>query len=113
MYDDPTFTVCKNDTTADTPACKDAWGLRVFNSKDILMYGLGMYSFFDNYGQTCVGQQNCQENMIHIQNSQVQLFAVSTKAAVNMIVDDDRGLVLDEDNRSNFCATVGYYITSH
>ena len=112
-YDDPLFTICKNGTAADSPPCKDAWGLRVYNSKDILIYGTGMYSFFNNYGQTCVPQQNCQENMIHIQNSRIQLYGASTKAAVNMIVDDNRGSVLDEDNRSNFCATVGYYITDH
>jgi glucan 1,3-beta-glucosidase len=51
--------------------------------------------------------------MIHIQNSQVAMLAVSTKAAVNMIVDDDVGLVKDADHRSNFCATIAYYFTSH
>ena len=110
-YDDPTFTICKNETSPGGVPCKDAWGLRILNSKDILLYGTGMYSFFNNYQQACVPEQNCQENMIRIQNSQVQMFAVSTKAAVNMIVDQDRGVVLDEDNRSTFCATLSYYIT--
>ena len=111
VYDDPTFTICKNDTSSDGVPCKDAWGMRILNSKDVLIYGTGMYSFFNNYEQPCVSGQNCQENMIRIQNSAVQMFAVSTKAAVNMIVDENRGSVLDEDNRSNFCATLGYYIT--
>ncbi|KAM0713749.1 hypothetical protein Q7P37_010711 [Cladosporium fusiforme] len=110
-YDDPTFTVCKGDS-GDVP-CKDAWGMRIWNSRDMLIYSTGMYSFFNNYKQLCTPNQNCQENMIHIQNSQIDMYAVSTKAAVNMIVDDDVGIVKDADHRSNFCATIAYYFTNH
>lgn len=110
-YDDPTFTVCKN-STSDVP-CQDAWAMRIWNSRDMLVYSTGMYSFFNNYKQLCTPEQNCQENMIHIQNSQVDMYAVSTKAAVNMIVDDDVGSVKDADHRSNFCATIAYYFTNH
>jgi glucan 1,3-beta-glucosidase len=110
-YDDPTFTVCKESNPA--VPCQDAWGMRIWNSHDMLVYSTGMYSFFNNYEQTCTPEQNCQENMIHIQNSQVSMLAVSTKAAVNMIVDDDVGVVNDADHRSNFCATIAYYFTSH
>jgi glucan 1,3-beta-glucosidase len=110
-YDDPTFTVCKESNPA--VPCQDAWGMRIWNSKDMLIYSTGMYSFFNNYKQLCTPEQNCQENMIHIQNSQVDMYAVSTKAAVNMIVDDDVGLVKDADHRSNFCATIAYYFTTH
>lgn len=110
-YDDPQFTVCK-DHTGDVP-CQDAWGMRVWNSRDMLIYSTGMYSFFNNYKQLCTPEQKCQQNMIHIQNSQIDMYAVSTKAAVNMIVDDDVGLVKDADHRSNFCATIAYYFTNH
>lgn len=110
-YDDPTFTVC-NATESDVP-CKDAWGMRIWNSREMLIYSTGMYSFFNNYEQNCTPEQNCQENMIHIQNSQVDMYAVTTKAAVNMIVDDDVGKVLDSDHRSFFGATVAYYFTNH
>lgn len=30
----------------------DGWGLRVVNSQNILIYGAGLYSFFNNYN-TC------------------------------------------------------------
>ena len=26
-----------------------AWGLRIINSQNVLIYGAGLYSFFDNY----------------------------------------------------------------
>jgi glucan 1,3-beta-glucosidase len=109
-YDDPTFTVCAN---SNDPTCKDAWGLRIWNSQEILLYSTGLYSFFNNYKQLCTPEQNCQENMIHIQSSQVDMYAVSTKAAVNMIVDDDIGTVKDADHRSTFAATIAYYFTNH
>ncbi|KAL8731246.1 MAG: hypothetical protein Q9181_004360, partial [Wetmoreana brouardii] len=56
-YSDPDFSHC---TTA---ACKKAWGLRVLGSSDIHIFGAGLYSFFDNYSQTCLATESCQENM--------------------------------------------------
>lgn len=29
--------------------CASAWGLRIFNSRNILVYGAGLYSFFIDY----------------------------------------------------------------
>lgn len=109
--DDPQFTNCQNDTSA--VPCKESWGLRVVNSKGVLVYSTGFYSFFQNYDQTCVGTQNCQENMIRLEGSQVDMYAVTTKAAVNMILDDnlDGTPILDADNRDNFGATLAYYFT--
>ncbi|UJO13497.1 Glucan 1,3-beta-glucosidase [Fulvia fulva] len=110
-YDDPTFTICSNSTGAAVP-CKDAWGLRVVNSKNVLIYAVGMYSFFNNYAQQCVWNHNCQENMIRIQNSQVDMYTVTTKAAVNMIQDDAVGSpILGADNRNVFGDTLAYYFT--
>ncbi|QIW96190.1 hypothetical protein AMS68_001708 [Peltaster fructicola] len=110
-FDDPDFSVCWGSFQDATAPCKDAWGLRVWESSGILIYGTGMYSFFNNYDQGCVAGQNCQQNMIHIQNSKVDMYAVSTKGAVNMIVDDWVGNVKDADNRSNFCGTIAFYNT--
>jgi glucan 1,3-beta-glucosidase len=35
--------------------CADAWGLRIINSNNILVYGAGLYSFFNNYNTS----RNC------------------------------------------------------
>lgn len=40
---DPTFTPSTNSNTAD------GWGLRITDSTNVLVYGAGLYSFFDNY----------------------------------------------------------------
>jgi glucan 1,3-beta-glucosidase len=103
-----------------------AWGLRVVSSTNVLVYGAGLYSFFDNYGQQCVDGQDCQTNMVSIEGvaDNVNLFGLSTKAAINMVTTQGQGFsintgnsrmpvtqisVLDTDNRSNFCATVALW----
>ncbi|KAE9989438.1 hypothetical protein EG327_002671 [Venturia inaequalis] len=99
-----------------------AWGLRVVNSEDILIYGAGLYSFFDNYGQECLADENCQSNMVSIEGAvdNLSLFGLSTKAAVSM-VSTSTGYTVgkgnavgsvqipDTDNRSNFCATLALW----
>lgn len=43
---DPVF---PNATANGTVPNADAWGLRIVDSQDILIYGAGLYSFFNNY----------------------------------------------------------------
>jgi glucan 1,3-beta-glucosidase len=91
-------------------------------SSDVLVYGAGLYSFFDNYDQVCVAGQNCQNNMVSIEGSvdNLSLFGLSTKAAVSMVstsggytVGNTKAvgqvLIPDTDNRSNFCATLALW----
>ncbi|KAK5128904.1 hypothetical protein LTR85_000237 [Meristemomyces frigidus] len=110
-YDDPTFTVCSSNAAA--VPCKDAWGLRILNSKNVLIYSAGFYSFFNDYTQACVTGENCQENMVHIQGSQVSAYAITTKASVNMILDDQFAStpVLASDNRGVYGDVIAYYNT--
>jgi glucan 1,3-beta-glucosidase len=107
-FKDPDFSTCTD------PGCKKAWGLRIVDSSDIVMFGGGLYSFFDNYLQECVPGQNCQENMVSLEGSlsNVNLYGLSTKASVNMVTRDGKGVVLDKDNRSNFCGTIAAFSAS-
>ncbi|KAF2194498.1 glycoside hydrolase family 55 protein [Zopfia rhizophila CBS 207.26] len=103
-YFDPDFSKCT------TEGCKSAWAVRIIDSSSIWSYGSGTYSFFRNYDQKCVSDQNCQENIIQVDGStNVNLFGVSTKASVNMITQNGQGVAKDEDNRSNFCATLAIF----
>ncbi|KAH8646744.1 pectate lyase superfamily protein-domain-containing protein, partial [Xylariales sp. PMI_506] len=65
---DPTFGSCD----PATATCARAWALRIINSTDILIYGAGFYSFFQNYDQTCLndGSQTCQDRLIDISYSE-------------------------------------------
>lgn len=89
---------------------KSAWAVRILDSESIWLYGTGTYSFFSNYDQECVPGQNCQEHINEIQgSSNVNWFGLSSKASVNMLTVDGQSVLKDEDNRSNFCATVAIF----
>jgi len=45
---DPVFPAFNASLNGSVPNA-DAWALRVVNSQDILIYGAGFYSFFNNY----------------------------------------------------------------
>lgn len=103
-WNDPTFANCK------TNSCRKAWGLRVLGSSDVYVYGAGLYSFFENYTQSCLNTEDCQENMVEVDCSDVKLYGLSTKASVNMVTSSDgKGLVLEKPNKSNFCSTIALF----
>lgn len=41
---DPKFDNC----AGQSASCYDSWGLRILNSQNVLIYGAGHYSFFNN-----------------------------------------------------------------
>jgi hypothetical protein len=110
-------------------ADKKAWGVRMVDSSNVLVYGAGLYSFFENYAQLCVPENNCQNRMVSIEGnvSNLNFFGLSTKASVSMVSTaggyvlggPNSGTsnavsslsVLDADNRSNFCATLAVWRT--
>jgi glucan 1,3-beta-glucosidase len=99
---DPTFSTCTDDF------CRKSWGLRVVNSVNVLVYGAGLYSFFDNYSQTCLNTESCQTNMVNIDScsGEIFLYGLSTKGATTMVVVDGVAVAQQIDNRDNFCSTV-------
>ncbi|KAG9238190.1 1,3-beta glucanase [Amylocarpus encephaloides] len=101
-FSDPTF--------SGSSTNNKAWGLRITNSNNVWLHGGGLYSFFENYIQTCLTPANCQDNMISLENSQdIYLFGISTKASTNMVIVNGQSSALDRDNRNNFCATVALF----
>jgi glucan 1,3-beta-glucosidase len=101
-FSDPVF--------SGSASVNKAWGLRVLDSKDVFVYGAGLYSFFDNYDQTCLATSSCQSNIVSLENSSgVNLYGLSTKAATNMVTVNGKSGALDADNRNNFCATVALF----
>ncbi|ROV99133.1 hypothetical protein VMCG_06572 [Cytospora schulzeri] len=104
-WNDPDFSNTTSASSART------WGLRVVDSSDVYVYGAGLYSFFDNYDQDCLATESCQDHIVSLENSKIQLFGLSTKAAVNMLTMDGVSKATDTENRNNFCATLGYFST--
>jgi glucan 1,3-beta-glucosidase len=93
----------------------DAYGLRVLNSKNVLIYGGGLYSFFRNYDVSCSaadapnGFRNCQNQILSIEgDSSVQAFALSEVGAENMLTIDRVDMAKWSDNLSVYPNTIGY-----
>ncbi|MCJ1479117.1 hypothetical protein MMC13_007801 [Lambiella insularis] len=104
-YSDPTFSDCT------TPGCQKSWGLRIVSSSNILIYGAGLYSFFDNYSEDCLATESCQDNMVSVEDcsGDVYIWGLSTKGSTNMVTINGVGAVPQIDNRDNFCATISVF----
>lgn len=94
-----------------------AWSLRIIDSTKILVYGAGLYSFFDNYSTSCstpAPGPGCQRSIFSVIGSNdVGIYTLNTVGVVSMIdLNDGRDLVaLAKDNRNTFADTVAWWRT--
>ncbi|KAG8762427.1 hypothetical protein FRC12_009041 [Ceratobasidium sp. 428] len=96
-YADPSFT---NGSAA--------WALRVQSSSNIFVYGAGLYSFFQNYVQTCLDSYTCQDSIVTVSSdsSDVYMYSLSTVGTTNMLNVGSAGIVKQSDNRNGFASTM-------
>ncbi|KAJ2920462.1 hypothetical protein H1R20_g16633, partial [Candolleomyces eurysporus] len=86
-----------------------AWALSIQGSKDIFIFGAGLYSFFHTYVE-CAITRACQSQIANIDRaSSVYLFSLSTVGATKQISVEGRGIVDQEDNVNGFASTVTYW----
>jgi len=79
---DPTFRSC----SPSNPNSCMAWGLRVEHSSNILVYGAGMYSWFQKYAQKCLETFDCQTDLVFLSNStNLFVYNIATVGTVEMI----------------------------
>ncbi|KAI1420009.1 glycoside hydrolase family 55 protein [Xylaria sp. FL1777] len=90
---DPNFDVsCPKATAASN--CAEAWGLAVQASKNVLIYGAGLYSFFSNYNTSCsdAGASTlCQQGMVLYDaaaTTNFRIYGLNTVGAYGMIYED-------------------------
>ncbi|ETN43061.1 uncharacterized protein HMPREF1541_02219 [Cyphellophora europaea CBS 101466] len=103
-YSDPDFSDCRGDD------CKKTWGLRILDSSNVYLMGGGLYSFFEDYEQTCLETEDCQLNMIDIQcSNEVYLFGLTTKASVNMVNVNGQPAAIGSDHRNGFGQTLALF----
>ena len=104
-YNDPTFSDCSGGS------CDKSWGLRVVSSSAVLVYGAGLYSFFDNYSQDCIATESCQENIVSIESCGGDLFlwGLNTEASVNMVAVDGSAAVTQAGNMNAFTQTIAEF----
>ncbi|GAB7341544.1 hypothetical protein MBLNU457_7757t2 [Dothideomycetes sp. NU457] len=104
QWSDPTFEECFAVT------CFKTYGLRIFNSTYILVYGAGLYSFFDNYDSGCLLTNNCQQQVCALEESEgIYLFALNTVGAYNVMEIDRIDVIAASDNSNTFCDTLAVF----
>ncbi|KAJ5349298.1 Pectin lyase fold/virulence factor [Penicillium brevicompactum] len=89
-------------------------GLRVLDSKSVIVYGAGLYSFFNNYSTTCSTfplPENCQSMIFSVEGSTSGLvvYGLNTVGTTYMIVKDGVALAKVSDNLATYAATIAYF----
>ncbi|KAL8829346.1 MAG: hypothetical protein Q9170_006207 [Blastenia crenularia] len=108
--DDPQFSsACKN----GTGQCS-GWGLRILDSQDIGIYGAGLYSFFDNYNNSCSFPQseNCQTSLLSIEGPLTQnvgIYNLNTVGVSSMMDIDGKSTATASDNVNVFPDSIAVF----
>ncbi|KAJ6522087.1 glycoside hydrolase family 55 protein [Mycena vulgaris] len=87
----------------------DAWGLVITRSFNMFVYGAGLYSFFQTYGQACVPNRNCQNSMVLVdrESTAVYIYQLTTAGSTNMIsYPGNTSVAVQADNVNGFASTL-------
>lgn len=100
------------------PPCAMAWGLRILQSENVVVFGAGLYSFFNNYRTNCsqfASGENCQARIFSVDsdvfsgNSTVELYNLNTIGTVSMVTSKGSDMALWGDNFVNFASTLAVF----
>lgn len=84
-----------------------AWALVVQNSKNILVFGAGLYSFFQNYGQACLDSSSCQDQILNIDSgSTISVYSLSTVGVTHQLSVGGQAVIPQSQNANGFQSTV-------
>ncbi|KAL2016783.1 hypothetical protein VTK56DRAFT_2996 [Thermocarpiscus australiensis] len=96
------------------PAGASGWGLRVVDSEGVLVYGAGLYSFFDNYNVSCSQEgmgATCQARTFSVERSGVRVYNLNTVGTNRMITVDGVDVASYADNIDGFVHSVALFGT--
>ncbi|KAF1959823.1 pectin lyase-like protein [Byssothecium circinans] len=94
----------------------DAFGLRILNSQNILLYGAGFYSFFKSDDVSCSKDTNpvrdCQNQIVSIEGastSGISIYGLNEVGALQMITIDRVDKANWSDALSGYANTIGLF----
>ncbi|KAJ3726381.1 exo-beta-1,3-glucanase [Lentinula guzmanii] len=103
-------------TTYNDPTTFDsgfAWAINVVSSTDIIFFGAGLYSFYDDYTQDCLDTMSCQPQLLNIDSgSSVTVYSLSTIGAVYQLSVENTGIINQSDNVNGYQSTVTVWSSS-
>jgi len=90
-------------------AGSSAWALHVTTSTDIIVFGAGLYSFFQSFSQNCLNNVpvNCQSQIVNIDStSSVNVYSLSTLGSTFQLSVNNNGIANEAANANGFAETV-------
>lgn len=110
---DPTFPTATVTDQGKTIPAANGWGLTIVNSTDVLVYGAGLYSFFNNYSTTCSAQgqlSSCQNRIFSVEgNTRTSIYNLNTVGTHWPITVDNRDVAFYNDNQDGFVQTIALF----
>lgn len=104
-----------------TAPCRMAWALRIIDSSDVVVYGAGLYSFFNNYNTTCSdgpygGSKRCQSRLVWVEDilgtsENVMLYDLYTIGTISMVTHNGADVALWKDNWNVFGESLALFQT--
>ncbi|KAF8634678.1 hypothetical protein AX15_000779 [Amanita polypyramis BW_CC] len=84
-----------------------SWAVWVQCSNDIIIFGAGTYSFFQNYNQTCLGDSTCQSQIVNIDTaSSATIYNLATVGTTYQLSVNQAGIINQKANINGFASTV-------
>ncbi|KAJ4488492.1 exo-beta-1,3-glucanase [Lentinula aciculospora] len=88
-------------------AGSSAWALHVSTSFSILVFGAGLYSFFQSFGQDCLDANNCQSQILNVDStSSINLYSVTTVGTTFQVSVNNNGIVNQSGNVDGFASSM-------
>jgi hypothetical protein len=123
---DPDFAAdCRADASNNSsslqgsPSCAMAWGLRIIDSENVVVFGAGLYSFFNNYNTSCStakSGENCQARIFWVGRDTgeedtltVEMYNLNTIGSVSMITRAGLDMATWDQNRATFASTLAVF----
>lgn len=107
---DPDFSSC----SSGSQTCAMSWGLRVEGSHDILVYGAGLYSWFQKYDQGCLTSRTCQDNIVYLSNNTrfflFNLVTVGTQWMVDAPGTQTSASAVQFENKNAYTSSFNAYL---
>ncbi|KAK0726213.1 pectate lyase superfamily protein-domain-containing protein [Apiosordaria backusii] len=110
------------DLLPGNPPCAMAWALRIIGGKDVMVFGAGLYSFFNNYNTSCSTNhagENCQARIVSIQNGTdtevtgsttgLQVYNLNTIGSVSMLTNKGEDVAFWDQTIATYASTVGIF----
>jgi len=88
------------------PAGK-GWSLYIQDSINVLVFGAGFYSFFNDYDSSCQANSTCNAQIVNVLNSYpVSVYGLATVATTYQLTVDDDAVVAAASDHDGFQDTM-------